>query len=623
MGNNTKSINVNLGDSIYNVFRLYQKIWSFNKRYVCIGMFVTLLLALKPFSGLLFIKLILEELSQGKDIKVAIVFVLMMAVTNGLLSLLDDAYRKYDEQQIELIKTRLLSEVENLTMNIPYEKFQNTKTLDNHAKVLEIFNPTQAAYMDMRNSILVFKSLISFVLQMIGLTMILISLNWLVAVGLIVACVISIAIDAIAAEKEFKVWDISLVHFGRKVGYLQNISMDKEHAKELRNYSLSNWVTRKMKSITDLTMKEVRGTVKTFSITSMISNSLMLIVKSALYIYILYLAMQGVITLADIVVYFNSISIVITVLISISYCLLLIYKSGLYTSVYFRFLEDHGENLSEARMKEEYITPIEADIGLDPNVPEESFIVFENVWFKYPDQSQYTLKDINITINSNQTTAIVGDNGAGKTTLVKLILRLYTPSKGKILLNGKDINLYAKEEYYKLVTAVFQDFNILNYSLIENITFDRHYSQEAMDKVISDLGMNKMVEQLPDSYDTVLGKMFDESGIELSAGQGQKIAIARALIKESKMLIMDEPTAMLSPIAEYEIYTHLRSLTEGKTAIYISHRMSSCKFCDSIIVLDQGQVAEQGTHHELMELQGIYCDMFQIQAKFYNELQPA
>lgn len=614
MQNDTEPAKINLGHCIYNVFRLYRKIWSFNKLYVLNGIIVTLLLSLKPFSGLLFMKLILEELSDGKDIKIVVLYVIMMAVTNGLLSLLNDAYQRYDEIKIEIIKSRLLGEVEELTMAIPYEKLHDSKTMDNHAKVLEIFNPTQAAYMDMRNSILIFKSLISFMLQLAGLTYILIQLNWFVAAGLIVACIVSIIIDAIAAEKEFKVWDISLVHFGRKVGYLQNISMDKEHAKELRNYSLSSWVTRKMKSITDLTMQEVRGTVRTFSITSIISNSLMLVVKTILYIYILYLAVNAVITKADIVVYFNSITLVITVLMSISYCLLLLYKSGLYTSAYFRFLEDNDVELSEDGDKAEKFTSIH---------PEESFIVFDNVWFKYPGSAEYTLKDINIKINAAQTTAIVGDNGAGKTTLIKLLLRLYTPDKGRILLNGVDIKRYPKKEYYRLVAAVFQDFNILNYTFLENICFGHDFSEQEINKVVSDLGMHNILERLPQSYNTVLGKMFDETGVELSAGQAQKVGIARALIKESRIIIMDEPTAMLSPVAEYEIYTNLRSLTEGKTAIYISHRMSSCKFCDTVIVLDNGKVAEYGTHDELMEMNGLYCNMFKIQAEFYNELQPA
>ncbi|GJM68504.1 hypothetical protein HMSSN036_07200 [Paenibacillus macerans] len=495
-------------------------------------------------------------------------------------------------------------------MVMPYCKLHDSSTMDQHAKALEIFHPTQAAYMDMRNSILVFKSLLSFLLQFAGLSYILMNLHWLAAVGLIVACGISIIIDAIAADKEFKVWDISLVNFGRKVGYLQNICLDKEHAKELRNYGLAGWVTLKMKRITDKTMREVRGTVRMFSLTSVISNSLMVVIKILLYLYILNSAVQGVISKADIVVYFNAIGLVITVLMSISYCLLLLYKSGLFTSAYFGYLEENQCYKSDS----EAVVPFSVQ-------SEGCCIVVDDVWFKYPGNADYTLKGIHIRIDANTTTAIVGDNGAGKTTLIKLILRLYTPERGRILLNGINIEQIPLKEYYKLVTAVFQDFNILNYSLLENVSFDKTYRAEKLHKVMADLDLGNMVERLPRSYDTVLGKMFDESGVELSAGQAQKIAIARALIKDSQMMIMDEPTAMLSPVAEYEIYSNLSSLTAGKTAIYISHRMSSCKFCDFIIVLDNGQVAEQGSHDELMNLKGIYNSMFTIQAEFYRELQ--
>ncbi|MFC3745654.1 ABC transporter ATP-binding protein [Paenibacillus sp. GCM10012306] len=604
---------VKLSHSIYNLIRLYVKIWRFDKFYVMIGIAATLLLSLKPFSGLLFIKLIIEELSNGENMQTAIVYVLLMVSINGLLSLLEDAYKRYDDLKIETIKANFLGEIELLTMAIPYDQLHESKTMDQHAKTLEIFHPTQAAYMDMRNSILIFKSLLSFLLQLIGLTYILLSLHWFAVVGLIIACILSIGVDAIAADKEFKVWDISLVHFGRKVGYLQNICIDKEHAKELRNYSLAGWITRKMKRITEITMKEVHGMVRTFTITSAISNTLMVIVKTLLYLYILNLAVRGVISKADILVYFNTIGLVITVLLSISYCVLLLYKSGLFTSAYFGYLEENKR----------YKPGGEANSTLPISVRSESCcIVVDDVWFKYPGNTDYTLRGISLRITANTTTAIVGDNGAGKSTLIKLILRLYTPERGRILLNGINIEEIPRSEYYRLVTAVFQDFNILNYSFVENIVFDKEYSDEELYQVISDLGMETTVEGLPRSYGTILGKMFDESGVELSAGQAQKIAIARALIKKSQVIIMDEPTAMLSPVAEYEIYTNLSSLTARQTAIYISHRMSSCKFCNSIIVLQNGKVAEQGSHDELMGMNGIYNRMFTIQAEFYRELQP-
>jgi len=249
-------------------------------------------------------------------------------------------------------------------------------------------------------------------------------------------------------------------------------------------------------------------------------------------------------------------------------------------------------------------------------------IEFKNVGFKYPRSEQYVLKNINIKISSGEHLSVVGLNGAGKTTFIKLLCRLYDVTEGEILIDGINIQKYSEEEYRKLFAVVFQDFRLYAFSLAENITFKENTQDESVREDIDEClrlsGMYDDAIKLENGMDTVLFKSFDEHGTELSGGQSQKVAISRALYKDSPIVILDEPTAALDPVAEYEIYRRFNDLVGGKTAIYISHRLSSCKFCDKIAVFAENTIKEYGTHEELITLnRGIYAEMFNQQAQYY------
>lgn len=245
-------------------------------------------------------------------------------------------------------------------------------------------------------------------------------------------------------------------------------------------------------------------------------------------------------------------------------------------------------------------------------------IVFENVSFKYPGTDEYILKDINLTIHKGERISIVGLNGAGKSTLVKLICRLYDVTEGSISLCGRDIREYSFEEYIKQLSVVFQDFKLFGYSIDENIRMgDPGTGGKSIEKAIDISGLRECVNGLKDNGDTLVGKDYDEHGVELSGGQAQKLAIARAVYRDAPLVILDEPTAALDPVAEYEIYKSFNELIGDKTAVYISHRLSSCRFCDRIIVIDGKTVSEAGSHDELMKKQGKYAEMFNAQAQWY------
>ncbi len=246
--------------------------------------------------------------------------------------------------------------------------------------------------------------------------------------------------------------------------------------------------------------------------------------------------------------------------------------------------------------------------------------MFHNVSFKYPDTDVYVLKNISIEIRSSEKVAIVGMNGSGKTTFVKLLCRLYDPCEGYITLNGINIREYEYEEYQKFFGIIFQDFQLFSFSLVENIACSECYNSEKVFKSLHKVGFyNKRNKGENGDLNMTLFKDINENGVQISGGEGQKIAIARALYKEPSMYIMDEPTASLDPKSEYEIYSQMDDIVTKKGVIYISHRMASCRFSDIIYVIDKGRIIQKGNHNELMrENIGKYTELWNAQAKHYT-----
>lgn len=325
------------------------------------------------------------------------------------------------------------------------------------------------------------------------------------------------------------------------------------------------------------------------------------------YFYIGYLAITGRITLGDFSMCVAAASVLYQSLFAISSGMQNLTKSCNYAHRYLDFME-----YPEAMEK-----------GSRPVNKGEHTIEFVNVSFKYPRAEKYVLRDINLTIKSGEHLSIVGLNGAGKTTFIKLLCRLYDVTDGAILIDGVNIREYSEEEYRRLFAVVFQDFKLFAFSLKENIALEDTdiASQERIEEVLRLTGLYEDAQNLAEGMDTMIFKSYDENGTELSGGQQQKTAIARALYRDAPIVILDEPTAALDPIAEYEIYRQFETLVGGKTAIYISHRLSSCRFCDKIAVIADDTVKEYGSHDELVVIEGgIYAEMFHEQAKYYVDI---
>ena len=251
------------------------------------------------------------------------------------------------------------------------------------------------------------------------------------------------------------------------------------------------------------------------------------------------------------------------------------------------------------------------------DLSEKFEIEFKNVSFKYPNTESYALKNINIKINNGEHLAVVGRNGSGKTTFIKLMCRLYDVTDGDILINGINIKEYSKESVISLYSVVFQDFKIFSTTLAQNISANEEYDKERLYDALDKANIKDRVLAMENKENTYLYKDIDENGVEISGGEAQKLALARALYKNAPVVILDEPTAALDPIAEHEIYSRFNSFVDNKTAIYISHRLSSCVFCNRIAVFDKSHLVETGTHQELLNANGKYSELWNAQAKYY------
>jgi len=401
-----------------------------------------------------------------------------------------------------------------------------------------------------------------------------------------------------------KSYDIMMynINGNRRFGYFYQICSNYKYGKDLRLYQMQDMVTGIMASERAKADTLWRGyciyntKMMAFSI---LGNKLLIL---AAYLFVGLKAMYGLITVGNAVAYVAAITLLSLAITSIIERYAKLHLFNKYLSNYFTFL-----NLKSTKKY--------GDAGvLDLD---NLLIEFKDVSFKYPNQEDYVLKNINLKIEKGLRLAIVGLNGAGKTTLIKLLCRLYEPTEGEILINNIPIQDYNKEITEELFSVVFQDFKLFSYSIKDNVSSGLNGDSDKVKDALEKTGMLDRVNKMSKNIDTVIYQRSKEDGIEISGGEAQKIAIARALYKDSPIVILDEPTAALDPKSEAEVYENFKDLVADKTSIFISHRMSSCKFCDEIIVIDKGEIIEKGVHKNLLQNGGMYSSMWNAQAKYY------
>jgi ATP-binding cassette subfamily B protein len=393
----------------------------------------------------------------------------------------------------------------------------------------------------------------------------------------------------------------------RRMVYLLDLLTRDTFNKEIKLFGLGGYFIARWREIADRFYAENRSLVTRRYLSGFAWGSLTTVTTSGAFIYVALQAIAGRFTIGDLTLYTQAINAVQSSFQAILTSLSGLYENSLYLNNLFEFL-DYQPAIRNRPGAVKLETPLRQGIE------------FRNVTYTYPGKSEPAVRDLSFTIRPDETVALVGSNGAGKTTIVKLLTRLYDPDSGVILIDGRDIREYDLDSLHAVIGVIFQDYATYFFSAQENIGVGKLAEIENRDLVAAAAaksGADAVIGRLPKGYDTTLGRWFEE-GYQLSGGEWQKVALARAFMRDAEILILDEPTASLDARAEYDIFARMKALTEGKIAIFISHRFSTVRLADRIFVLEHGMLIESGTHEELLAEGGTYAELFNLQAAAYR-----
>lgn len=416
----------------------------------------------------------------------------------------------------------------------------------------------------------------------------------------------------ILAVRAYNRWEYSTraerTDLSQKLGYAEQLPDDFSAAKDIRIYSMASWLCECFRELSAKNEQWNKKIVKKSFLSRIADLVVILIRDGGAYALLIWMFYHGEITVDQFVLYFAAISSFASWVGEIIHCWNRAHSVSLRLSdfrEYVDYPERDGKGIASAR----------EHLGRAPEIE------FKNVCFRYDGAENDTIHDLSFTIASGEKLALVGHNGAGKTTLVKLLCGLYTPTSGEILYNGVPLTDFKREEYYKLLSPVFQDVRTAFFSLAETVSGKcaQKTDMERAEKCMRLAGLGEKIDSLPEGIHTKLNKQVNKNGTELSGGEAQKLMLARALYKDAPLLILDEPTAALDPIAESKIYDSFNAMAKEKTALFISHRLASTSFCDRIILLENGKIIEEGGHTELLALGREYKKLFDIQSCWYQD----
>ena len=554
------------------------------------------------FISKLVIDFIVLEYTDIQYLSLIMIFVaveVVAAVSDTFFS--NQMFWRYTHARFEMV-----NEKNKKIMSMPYSMVQDPDIMDSYQRA------DNACCNDSDGIQGMMRTMVNFFIYMAAAAVgiiILGSFNIYIMVILICAAIMNFVIkNNIDKYTKINVSD-ALATWRRKHTYMQNTTMDLKVAKEIRLYDMNSFMIKKYSEINKERYEAQKKKERLSFAADAGYNVIWAFCQIILYGWIIYSAVKRKITVGNLTLYLTS-------------------MTTLFNGI-IRLLDIVNKLFSQSREVEDYRKFIDIEIEEDTSgmvkteVPEfdEYNFTFRNVSFKYPKSDNYVLYNLNLTISSGEKLAVVGLNGAGKSTMIKLLLGLYEPTQGVILLNGVDIKKYDRISYYNIFAPVFQEIPIFAFPLIENVsmnTLDNTDIKRA-EYAVGLSGLSNKADSLPKGIFTELLKVISDDGVELSGGENQKLGLARAVYKNAPVIVLDEPTASMDALAESRFYRNFDKMMGGKTAIYTSHRLSASRFCSKIALFDNGKLAEYGTHESLMAAGSMYSDMFKIQAQYYHE----
>lgn len=578
--------------------------WKTAPVYLIVMILNSLFSSAKLLLNIIFPKLLIDELVGDKNIEMLFLFGALIVLNNVLMQLVTNTFKRYIDTKSTWLSDTMIKQMGEKIMNLEYSYLEDPYYLDlKERAVFGIENQNT-----IESLINIFTSGLTHFITVVGLVSIMATLGPVLIIALAIGVALMIMLYQMGSKAMIGVMQ-DIIPINRKIGYYMGLVMEKPLQKEIRLYDMQEMLTDCIRNGNETTCdrfsKGYRQMGKVYGGMSAISE----FISAFTYAYV------GIRTVTDFLgkkLSLGSLSMYVSSAISFSSTVISFGEEIVMLMQVASFLDPYLELMM---LEEETIE----DKGIKFEGDVET-VEFRDVTFTYPKADKPVLRNISFEIKRGEKISIVGLNGAGKSTLIKLICRMYKADSGDILVNGRNIYDYDYMSYMNVISAVFQDYKLFNFSIEENISCNAAGGdEERVNRLIDEVGMREKVDELPNGIKSRFGKEYDEEGIEMSGGQGQKIAIARALYKKASMVILDEPASALDPIAEAEIYEKFNSLVEDKTAIYISHRMSSSVFCDKILIIDGGTVADFDTHENLMKkTDSLYYKLFDSQAQNYK-----
>jgi len=591
---------------MHNIKKLKQFVslsWKISPSYIILLILSSVISSGQIMINVILPKFLIDELIGNKDTRALIILGSLIVLSNVLFSFLANTLKRLMEIKNIEVSEKMSQVMAEKIMNVEFAHLENPYYLDLKERAVFAVNNQGALVNLINNMAIMLKNLVTI----IGLLAIMFLLSWVLVSLLIVTIILSFLVYRLFMNYQLNFFK-EIIPVNRKYGYYVGLCFNDKIQKDIRLFSMSDMLTDRVTKYN----KEINSWFSSYytkqgfymGLYGIINNLQAVLAYGYVGLRVITTKFGPRIGIGSFTMYVSSAIGFTTASVALGNSFMSIMQMLGYLDPYMEFM-----NLKDEANQVGTI-PFEGDIET---------ISFQNISFQYPGSDQIVLDDISFDINKGEKISIVGLNGAGKTTLIKLLCRLYHPTKGKIIINGHDILDYEYESYIKKITAVFQDYKLFAFSIEENITGNQMIHDQQVTKIIEQVGLKDKISRLPNGLSSMVGKAYEESGVELSGGESQKIAIARALYKDASLIILDEPTSALDPHAEAEIYSHFNDLIVNKTAIYISHRMSSSVFCDKVLIIDQGKVTDYNSHKNLMlKKDGLYYKLFQAQAVNYQ-----